>query len=568
MIESFSFEKGINIKKDRLFLEQGELYSCSGFNLDVDGRLETREARQQSYLISSDPSSSINGIHRFDEDVYSSSRMLCPGRQSYFNNIYHRAVDGTTYTRLDLLAGNIRPCFADYEVFVFVADGGSRRAYIGARDYEWGIKNPVNPPAIVQGAGGNPDGEYNCYYTYYIRFPNDKYVETGPSPVSTITVASAQVYWQRIPSCPYEGAGLTVMRRLYRTVSGVIYLVTTVPDNTTGVYSDNVTDATLQLSPILGTEGYTTPPDYITDLEIYLQRVFAIKKNKLYWSEAYSPFSFKNTSDITVTKEDEDLVSVINWGDQLYLVSTEQWYRLQGNNPDTWAIKRTFTDSGIVNKYTLKHTKYGLIGLWNDGIYMFDGSINKNITELKLGTSFFKDLDDLSVCYAEFDGGKYYLYYASSGTTLDSCLVIDFAYFPEIRLYHTNFIPSAYKLYKPTNTPYFTKNRYEWTTGGTETIPIGLSSGDKAFGAIMKRKCLDYLYYDIDTNGQDVDVDIYVDDENVQTLTLNTSSRTRKRSQKLKAAEGYRFRLDLNADNAQDMVIYSPWALESTPVGE
>ena len=567
-IEAFNFDSGINRKKSRLYLSEGEVYTCEGFNLDEDGMLKARAAKTIGAAIDINSNSTINGLHRYDTSIYASSKAYCPGNQAFFNYIYHRLNTGSAFTLLGFLHHYNRPRFADYEKFTFAVDGGTRKAYVEDNVYDFGIPNPQIAPQVVAGAAGNPNGEYTCYVTFYIKFPNGKTVETGPSDSATITVTSDMINWSRIAICPYTGNDLMIHRRLYRTVSGTAYLVKTIQDNTTTIYTDDVTDAVLQVSTALGTDGYTVPPSNPIDIAVYLQRIFLIKDNKLYWSEPYQPFNFLITSDVTVSKDNEDLVAIANWGDQIFVVSNEEWYRLQGSDPDTWAIKRTFTDNGIINRHTLKKSKYGLIGLWNDGVYIFDGSINRNITLKKLGQSFFRDLDDLSVCYAEFDNTKYYLYYASSGTTIDSCLVIDFTHHPEHRVYFDNFIADEDFIYKPSFTRYLAKDGYEYSESGTETIATELVTGDRGFQGITKHKCLDYLYYDIDTDGKDVTVNILADGTSVQTLTLNTSSRQRKRSPKLKAAEGYRFALQIACADSQGLEIYSPWVLEATPVGD
>ncbi len=467
------------------------------------------------------------------------------------------------------LANNTRPRFADYEDFTFIVDGESRRAHVDDEDYEWGIENPIVPPTLNSTAGSyNPDGSYTCYYTYYVGFTNDKWVETGPSPSASITVDTDQIEWSGIPPCRFKGDYLTKQRRLYRTVSGTAYLVTTIVDNTTTTFSDNVTDATLQTSTAMGTSGYNVPPTCPIDIIIYLQRAFLIKDTKLYWSEAYAPFNFKTTSNVVVTKkENENLVAGLNWGDQVYVVSAEEWYRLQGADPTTWTIKRTFTDTGIINRHTLKKSKFGPIGLWYDGIYLFDGSISKNITEKIMGKKFFTDLSDLTVCYAEFDGIRYYFYYASTGSIPDKCLILDFSYYPQITCYH-GFFAHAHEYHFGSGTHYYALDGYEYTGGGTETIATTLITGDRGFQKITQRKCLDYFYYDINTASKDVTIDILVDGTSLQTLTLNTSTRERKRSEKLKYNEGYRFALQISCADSQNLKIYAPWVLEATPVGD
>ena len=515
--------------------------------------------------------SKINGIHRYGESIYASSRAYCPGEQAYFNYIYRRHIDASYEKMYYMLASDTRPRFSDFEKFTFVVDGESKMAYTNNRGYIWGVDNPPIGPVVSAGAAGSPSGTYQCYVTFYVVFgENEKVVETGPSPVGAVTVTSQKISWARIPICRFVGDEITIYRRLWRTVSGDPYLVTTIRDNYTTTFTDNVTDAVLQVSTALGTEGYSTLPSGqgVVDLAEYLKRMFAIKENKLYWSEPYSPFSFKTTSNVTVSKDFENLVGIINWGDQMYMVSAEEWYRLQGSDPTTWAIKRTFTDNGIINRHTMAKTRYGIVGLWNDGIYLFDGNTTKNITDKILGKEFFQDLDDSTVCWSTFDGMRYWFYYASSGSTIDSCVILDFSLHPEYRVYHDNWVADAHEFHKVSNHHYLAKNGYEYSEGGTETIPTIMTSGDRAFGAITKRKCLRYLYYDIDTNGKDVTISILVDGTSVQELTLNTSTRQWQRSEQLIASEGYRFGVQVECADSQDLRIYAPWALEADPVGE
>ena len=170
--------------------------------------------------------------------------------------------------------------------------------------------------------------------------------------------------------------------------------------------------------------------------------------------------------------------------------------------------------------------------------------------------------------HPEFDGTKYYFYYASSGSTVDSSFIIDFAYAPDYRIYENDFIAHAHEYYKETGVNYTAKSGYDYTDSGTETIATSVVTGDKVFGAITKRKCLDYLYYDVDTNSKNVTVNIVADGTTVDSLTINTSSRERNRSRKLKAKEGYRFSVEISCADSQGLDIYAPWILEATPVGE
>jgi len=355
-------------------------------------------------------------------------------------------------------------------------------------------------------------------------------------------------------------------------VSSTTYYVATIHDNTTTTYTDDV--ETITGNAVLSTTGYGTPPDNMTDIAVYLQRVFGIKKEKLYWSKPYIPFGWDPDDNVAVSKKGDDLVGVRNWGDQLYIPTQSTWYRLLGSDPDTWSIKRTFTGKGVINKHTLSTTHRGILGQWYDGIYLFDGAASRNLTEPIMGRGFFEDISALETgvlthpCYAHYDGSKYYFYYPESGTTLSKCLVLDFSMYPPVKIYHEDFIATAHEFHKPTGTRYLAKSDgYQYSETGTETIATEVLSREVAFGDITKQKNTDYLYYDLNSDGKDVTVDIYADGSSTQTLTLNENSRKRKRIG-LSHGPGYRFSVGYTCANSENLKVYSPWVLEATPFGD
>jgi hypothetical protein len=233
--------------------------------------------------------------------------------------------------------------------------------------------------------------------------------------------------------------------------------------NETTTYTDDNPDYDININHTMFSMGYGKPPSGIVDVELYLQRMFAIKDNMLYWSEPYNPFAFKTTSAIAVCSEGENLKSVAFWGDTLYIASESSWYRLVGSDPDTWMIKKTFADVGIINPDTVKKTRYGILGLWHDGVYLFDGATSKNLTARKMPESIFTDtvnanINSTNTCYACMDSTRYYFYYSStSTTTLDSCKVIDFGAWPEVRIYDDPFIASAHEYHFPTGKRYLAR---------------------------------------------------------------------------------------------------------------
>ena len=575
-LEVFSFDKGIVIDaKSTLLLTDGELQAASNFNYLQDGVMEAREPRTKKNTTAY---GSIHFLERYMNQVLMADGTTVRSRWDMDGYCGLYTPSNYNYTTVGSLLSSARIRTANYGGFQFLVNGSDSKAYPGIYGaggatnlLDWTIPNPDIEPMGTAGASGNPTGVQYLYYTFYVLFPNGRVYESCVSPVGTVTVTSQKVEWANIRPCPYSGAGVTIYRRLYRSSATLaqIYYVTTIKDNTTTTYSDNDTDATLELNGICGSEDYGPVASGLIDIADHLHRIFGIKENALYWSEPFMPFAFPSANNTTVSKEGDNLTSVVRWGDQLFMSTHDTWYRLQGNTSDSWAIKNTFAANGAINAHTVATSKYGIIGLWYDGFYLFDGNLNKNLTKDKVKKTFFDDtISDLSACYATFDGTRYRFFYPTSGTTISEHLVIDFTDYPTIKIHTDEFIPTAHHYDTQHGIHYWGKSDgYEYQTGTTETIPISLQTGDRPIKNIFQLKETEYLYYDADTNGEDMTVTIYADGvAQGPTITINTSSRTRKRLL-IPRFQGYYFSLKIDIASAQGAVVYSPWGMTFNTAG-
>jgi hypothetical protein len=454
-LDTFSFDKGLNLRKNPTILTEGETQVCSGFSLDNDGYLKPMKPRSQ---VHHSPYGEIRNIHRYQNNL-----IMAEGENIRYKwdmrgycDLYIPPDEEFTTVGTGWAS---RYKMVNYKNWVFMANGRANKVFSLGTLFDWGVANPTVSCGGAAGASGNPNGTYNLYYTFLIKFPNGEMYETGPSSPTTVSVTNQKIEWSNIGVCPYNEPSVEINRCLYRYSTTLLatYYVTTIGNNTTTTYSDNATDASLETNEQLSTTSYTTCPDGFTDIDLYLQRIFGIKGTYMYWSEPYLPFNFLTTSSINVSDVGNELTSISFWGDQLYLSSKARWYRLSGSDPDTWAIKNTFADTGCINPHTVKVTKYGIPGLSYDGIYIFDGSISKNVTEKKLGRKMFLDISDYDACFSEFDGEKYYFYYPESGSTLSKCLIIDFTFYPEFRFYNDPFVATAHSFHKPTGRRYLAR---------------------------------------------------------------------------------------------------------------
>jgi hypothetical protein len=565
--EPISFDKGLNTARSPLILEDGELVTASGMSYDTDGSVTPRESRRKVNTTTYGTISAIRRNNMNNVLMVEGSNIRWKWDLDGYCDLY--VPSSEDFTAVGTLTNTARCRMADYADMTFIATPTDRKVFIAGTLYDWDIPAPASAPSGAPGASGNPSGTYSLYYSYLIYFPNGRAVETAPSPAGSVTVTSQKITWSNIGICPYSVTGGKIYRKLYRYSTTLIdtYYVATIADNTTTTYSDDYADATVAVNDAIDTENYVLPPTDMVDICDYLGRIWAIAGNMLYPSEPYLPFNFDSTESIQVTNDGDDLTAMIPWSDQLYVATKTTWYRLQGTNSATWGIRRTFASHGCINKHTLQRTRYGLVFLWHDGLYLFDGSLTKKITGDKIADSLFTStISSKSACWSEWDGDKYYFHYPESGTTISKRLVCDFSTYPQIRFYYDDFIPTAHSFHGMTGIDYYGFGGCHYEDGGSDAPALSIKTGDRAAKEIIRQKQLEYLYYDINTGGKDVTVCIYVDDALAYTLTLNTTSRERDRKL-LPQKQGYRFCLTITSSDARGVTIYAPWAISTNSTG-
>lgn len=142
------------------------------------------------------------------------------------------------------------------------------------------IQGPIGSPPTLLGAGvGNVDAGRHSYLVVFVDGSN---VETTAGPAASILIASAsQVSITNIPIGPLG----TAKRRIYRTKANAssYQLLTTINDNVTTSFLDNVQDSalgvappnTVQISQITILEGqvvfFTMPRGMIANTVVQLQ---------------------------------------------------------------------------------------------------------------------------------------------------------------------------------------------------------------------------------------------------------------------------------------------------------
>jgi hypothetical protein len=594
--ELIYFHKGLEFSRRSCLQEPGTLKTAENISFEVEAVQKLRSP------FSALNSSAIGAVH----SLKTFRTLVVAGDGSHI-----RANAGSgDFTDLYGSFANSIWTLREYKDFLSGVNGTDFILVDASKNvYPARVTNPAAAPTLTASAtGGNPNGNYMGYVSFLITFPNGHTYETGLSPVSAnVNPASKKIDWTNIPVATYAayyGTAPTIHRKLYRgpgnagTLTAVYYL-DTIADNTTTTYTDNTSDATLQVSDISYVDIYGPPPvsRYIA---WHYGRAFMIEEDhryRLWWSEAVGdlsaaaneaifPIATIDTSydDLRVAGfEQVDPQGIVPWGINLYIPLKQTWIRKQGNDPTSWSYKKTYANHGIGAPYTIDTSTQpgGIIGVTNPeagepGLALFDGQSTSIFSSPKLDYIFNTDmnLDQIAKCRGKVSGHYYHLLYPSgSATEPDTHLAIDMRRYPDIRVaewtdLHGQSIDddSQGKNFYLGGSDGYVRKR---DTSGTVSALIetkDLVGDPKAGGSPVSVKTWNQLKYAL--NGT-VTLEFYIDDVIQKWPDGTTSKIITGISEALQVIpsfpqnwQGYRMMLRITGTGLQTLEIYSPWLLE------
>jgi hypothetical protein len=240
---------------------------------------------------------------------------------------------------------------AEQENYIYFGNGYADPYKYNGTDFTLhGIKAPTTTLTAATGAAGTPNG----IYSYKVTFVNSALVEGNVSPVSnTITVASTRVELTSIPTAAQSWG--VASRKVYRTTnSGTTYLLlTTLADNTTTTYSDNIADASLGAT---APTDNGTPPQYSFCLS-HQKRLFCNDLDNpsyIWYSDLDNPYVFGATNFITFGDNSGELVRALAVYDNNIVVGTDRgmWIIYMSDTDDTnWVRVRTKSPYGCKSPF-------------------------------------------------------------------------------------------------------------------------------------------------------------------------------------------------------------------------
>lgn len=313
--------------------------------------------------------SNAHSLHRFAD-----SRFAGVGTELYRDGVSIKS--GLSGDRLAFVRMPPQPAKADY---LFCAGGGDLFKVDSAGAVtQWGITAPLTDFTVAVGVAGALTGTYK----YHVTFKNTTSGSRSNSNTNeqSVTLSSEKA---DLSSIPVSSDSQVDARELWRTVADgtVLFLLTTIADNTTTIHTDNTIDANL------GTESLPTdnlPPEDVYDDAVgpHASRMWWTrdsstgKGGRVYYSPIGRPESVVGFLD--VTSVDDQTQKAIPWGGSLWAFTKSRIVQVFGAT-EPFGFRDAFGAQGTILPFTAAPTDAGIFYRGTDGVHLFDGRASRHI---------------------------------------------------------------------------------------------------------------------------------------------------------------------------------------------
>lgn len=284
------------------------------------------------------------------------------------------AAAGTTSNiSTSLTAGSYYPDFAEANNLAFLVNGQDLKKTNGLALYPFGFVTPTLAPTIAGGAAGNHTGTYEARVTF-IHTRGTAVAESSAGPTSSqVTVAAKQLDWTSIPTGDAQVTGRKLYLRNTSTQAN-FYLVTTINDNTTTTYTDNLLDSAL-VTPGPDTAENNPPLSGQAYVEAHRSRLFTSDGTSLYYSKVDEVEAFDPDNVEPCNPDDGQRISALHSAhDVLMVFKTRSLYALYGDDPQSWTMRLIDPQIGCTSHRSVV-TVEGLTYWWSEqGPMVWDGA--------------------------------------------------------------------------------------------------------------------------------------------------------------------------------------------------
>ncbi|MES1987184.1 MAG: hypothetical protein V4440_03985 [Pseudomonadota bacterium] len=260
---------------------------------------------------------------------------------AFFGGTMWQLTGASTFTTISsaqsVFTAGVRVSTCQYENHMFIGNGGVTPYKYNGTDF---TRHGVYPPTTSLTVASNGAGNLAGTYMWKVTFVNSQLVEGNGGPASTfiVTATGGQVNLTSIPVAA-QSFGVA-QRRIYRTDAGgtVFHRVTTIADNTTTTFSDNVASAAVGAT-MPADNG--VPPNYSINIT-HANRVFvndSANPNYVQYSELGEPYTYTALGFDLFGDDAADLVKGFGIFDNSLVVFCENsqwlWY-MSTTNPADW----------------------------------------------------------------------------------------------------------------------------------------------------------------------------------------------------------------------------------------
>jgi hypothetical protein len=255
-------------------------------------------------------------------------------------------------------------------------------------------------------------------------------------------------------------------------------------------------------------------------------------------------------------------MGMASWGGDLFIASKTTFKRLAGSSPSYWSLRSTLATVGNLARYAMLATRFGILHVWWDGIYLFNAYNSTRLTSKN--TSFFENInwDASDAIRATCDQDTYRLFVPTGEAIVPTAgFVLDLETYPKIRCYEETPSDDNGMYVGATNDHWYTSGaRLGKRTSTTTAQTFEVHSKTFPTNQLLMRDGVAKLHYDIDTAGEDVDLIFYFDWNATDSISINTNGRVRGEVS-VPIAQAKTVSLKVSGTLTNSVRIFEPWIL-------
>lgn len=336
---------GLNTKFAQTIIPDNESPDCANV-LFQNGAVGTRGGTTS--IAGSFGSHVGDGLYTRHDNTGAETMVAFGGGDMYYYNGVATFV--TVASAQSVFPSGSRVGAAEYENYLFLGASGLSTPYKYNGSFtRHGIPVPQSAPSAQTASNGTLTGDYQWKVTYV----NSNVVEGDVGSATATLTGASQSVTVTIPTAPASYG--VASRKIYRTEAGgtVFKLVTTINDNTTTSYEDNLDDSELSTTAPTDQGG---PPEY-SFIHEHQNRLFCNDVNNanfLWYSELANPYVFKATNFIRVGDVSGDLfksIAVFDNGIVAYGSRGTYIVYMPDTDPANWILVKARTSLGSKSPY-------------------------------------------------------------------------------------------------------------------------------------------------------------------------------------------------------------------------